>query len=392
MRSWLEISKPRLVANVQQVREAAHDAEIVAIVKADAYGHGVNVVAPMLLDAGVRWLGVNDLDEALVVRAVLGKREVNVLVLCGLETHQAPFLLHLDTTCVVWMPEQVYALNEAARLESKRVAVHLEIETGMARQGATVGAELAEMLDALADSEYVRCEGVMTHLCCSEVRGARTTTDAMRLFEQALEQLHAGGVIPQYLHIANTSAIDEQAVVPWLEALARVDSATVMVRPGLALYGYALPMEGGHGVLASELQPVMHWTTRVLALREIAEGATVGYGATFTATRTMRLALLQVGYADGLTRRASSGMGDGWVMVRGERAPVVGRVSMNLTVVDVTEIAGVEIGDEVVVLGEGVSAEDHAQWAGTMVYEVLCGMRAMARDANPEMMDEYDDE
>ena len=394
VRSWLEISKTKLAHNVRLVREAAHEAEVVAVIKADAYGHGADVVAPMLLEEGVRWLGVNDLDEALVMRAALHvnnaeEREVNLLVMCGMEPHEAPFLVQLNATPVVWMPEQIDALNEAGRMENKRVAVHLEIDTGMARQGATVGEELDDLLRALADSEYVRCEGVFTHLCCSEVAGAKTTQVSMRKFEQALEQVHAGGIIPQYLHIANTSAVDEQTVMPWMQALAKLDSATVMVRPGLALYGYALDVEGGHGVMDAELQPVMEWKTRVRALREIAEDATVGYGATFMAPKAMRLALLQVGYADGFTRAASSGMGNGWVVVRGQRARVVGRVSMNMTVVDVTEIADVEVGDEVTLIGEGVSAEDHARWAGTIVYDVLCGMKAAARDVE---MDEDEDE
>jgi len=133
----------------------------------------------------------------------------------------------------------------------------------------------------------------------------------------------------------------------------------------------------------------MAWKTRVIGLREIEAGATVGYGATFTAQRPMRLALLPVGYADGFRREASSspqpatapsgdpdsGVGDGWVMIAGQRARVVGRVSMNLTTVDVTGIAGVDVGDEVVLLGEGVSAQDHARWCGTIAYEILCGVR-----------------
>ena len=124
------------------------------------------------------------------------------------------------------------------------------------------------------------------------------------------------------------------------------------------------------------MKPVLTWKTRVIGLREIGVGETVGYGATFTAKSLMSLALLPVGYADGLRRGASSGVGDGWVMVGGRRAAVVGRVSMNLVVVDVTDMAGVAVGDEVVVLGEGVTADDHARWSGTISYEILCGIRA----------------
>jgi alanine racemase len=151
-----------------------------------------------------------------------------------------------------------------------------------------------------------------------------------------------------------------------------------MVRTGLSLYGYCLEMEGAkvaEGKLRSRLRPVLTWKTRVAGLRELAAGATVGYGATFTASHPMRLALLPVGYADGFRREASSGAGQGWVMIAGTRAPVVGRVSMNLTTVDVTAIPEAAVGSEAVLLGDGVTAEDHARWCGTIPYEILCGLK-----------------
>jgi alanine racemase len=153
-----------------------------------------------------------------------------------------------------------------------------------------------------------------------------------------------------------------------------------MVRCGIALYGYCLPVEGAgaESKIRAELRPVMTWKTRVLDVREVAAGETVGYNATFTAQAPMRLALLPVGYANGL-RRELSGTNvrpGGWVILRGQRAKIVGRVSMNLTMVDVTGIADVRVGDEAVVLGDGVTADDHAQIAGTISYEILCGVQA----------------
>jgi alanine racemase len=165
-----------------------------------------------------------------------------------------------------------------------------------------------------------------------------------------------------------------------------------MVRSGIAVYGYCLPIEwagsGGETVRAcvrakvrAELQTVMCWKARVIGLREVRAGDTVGYNATFAAARTMRLALLPVGYADGLRRElsGSNARAGGWVMVKGQRAAIVGRVSMNLTVVDVTEIPDVAVGDEVVVLGDGVTADDHACLAETIAYEIVCGVRAESR-------------
>jgi alanine racemase len=159
-----------------------------------------------------------------------------------------------------------------------------------------------------------------------------------------------------------------------------------MVRAGIGLYGYCLPIEGGNAAqsrIRGKLRPVMTWKTRVVDVRHVAAGETVGYNATFTAPGPMRLALLAAGYSDGLRRELSStnARPGGWVMVRGrdgsdQRAAIVGRVSMNLTMVDVTEIAGVAVGDEVVLLGDGVTADDHARLAGTISYEILCGVRA----------------
>jgi len=238
----------------------------------------------------------------------------------------------------------------------------------------------------------VDCEGVFSHLCASESReprvdgcGADPMTRAQeRRFAAALEQVAKAGarrewVLPGWVHLANSSAVDEGSTGEWVRAAAERIGARVLVRPGLALYGYSLPLDGapgGNGDLRARLQPVLEWKTRVIGLREIAAGDTVGYGATFVADRPMRLALLPVGYADGFRREASSGVGDGWVVIAGQPAKVVGRVSMNLIVVDVTGIASVQVGDEVVLLGEGVSAEDHARWCGTIPYEILCGIRA----------------
>ena len=156
-----------------------------------------------------------------------------------------------------------------------------------------------------------------------------------------------------------------------------------MVRSGLGLYGYCLPIEGAGGVarVRDGLLPVMTWKTRVIGVREVGVGETVGYNATFVAERAMRLALVPVGYADGLRRElsGSNSVAGGWMMVGGQRAEIVGRVSMNLTVVDVSGIAGVAVGDEVVVLGDGITADDHARLARTISYEIVRGVRAASR-------------
>jgi len=378
LKSWAEVSSARLVENFRVVRAVAGaGAETLAVIKANAYGHGADICAPLLMAEGARWLGVSDLEEGSAIREAMPHRGVRLLVMSGMDVGDAPGLVLHGLTPAVWTAEHVTAMERAARAAGHRVSVHIEVETGMARQGASLGEELARVLERLAGSRWVYCEGVMTHLCCSEVAGAQTTALAQERFRAALEQVAAAGAKPDFVHVANTSAVDEGGVMAWLRARAKAMGAQVMVRVGLGLYGHCLPIEGeGVGVLGMRLAPVMEWKTRVIGVREINAGTTVGYGATFVAARAMKLALLPVGYADGFRRAGSSGVGDGWVMIAGKRAAVVGRVSMNLTMVDVSGIEGVGVGDEVVLLGDGVTAEDHARWSGTIAYDILCGIRA----------------
>ena len=376
VKSWMEISGARLVENLRAVQTmVGAEVETLAVVKANGYGHDAALVAGVLAGAGLRWLGVSDVEEGARVRAVTDAR---VLVMCGMELGDAPALVAARLTPVVWTVEHVAAMEAAAERGGARVAVHLEIDTGMARQGVAAGPELTRVLERLAGSQWVRCEGVLSHLSSAEVSGSAVTAAQRGTFGAALEQVTAAGIKPDFVHLGNTSAVDEGSTMEWVRLTAARMGARAMVRTGFAVYGHALPVEGGVGGLIPRLKPAEAWKTRVVGLREIEPGATVGYGATFVATAPMRLALLPVGYADGFRREASSGVGDGWVMIAGERARVVGRVSMNLTTVDVTDLA-IEVGDEVVLLGDGVSAEDHARWCGTIAYEILCGVRAPSR-------------
>ncbi len=386
MKTTLEISGSRLQENLRAVSlVAGADATVLAVVKADAYGHGAALCAPVLVEAGAGWLGVSDAEEGASVRQALGSDDARVLVMCGMEAGDADAMVRHGLTPVVWTAEHVAALERAARAAGRRMAVHLEIDSGMSRQGVQLGPALAAVVARLGASEWLFCEGVLTHLAASEeIRSAMTALQRER-FGAALPQVF-GGLKPQWLHMANTSAVDEASTSAWLRELARDYRARVMVRTGLALYGHCLPLvraedtvppspQAAQPVLSPRLQPVLTWKTRVVGLRDVAAGEHVGYGATWMARQPTRLALLPVGYADGFRRGASSGVGDGWVMIAGERAPVVGRVSMNLTTVDVSALPTVREDDEVTLLGFGVSAEDHARWNGTVPYEILCGVR-----------------
>ena len=382
MKSWVEISSARLVENLRALQTVAGSGvETLAVVKANGYGHDAALVAQVLVGAGARWLGASDVEEGTQVRQSLGQGGTRILVMCGMDLEDAGALEANGLPPVVWTNEQIGAMERAARGAGQRVNVHLEIDTGMSRQGVCPGEELERVAARLAASRWVSCEGVLSHLACAEAgagsAGAEVTAAQCERFSAALKQVKAAGVRPEWLHLANSSAVDEGSTMAWVRDTASAMGAQAMVRTGLALYGHALPLEGAvagaSGVL--QLSPVLTWKTRVVGLREVTAGATVGYGATFVAKAPMQLALLPVGYADGFRREASSGLGDGWVTIGRKIAKVVGRVSMNLTVVDVTGLA-VEVGDEAVLLGDGVTAEDHARWCGTIVYEILCGLRA----------------
>jgi alanine racemase len=380
LKSWVEISSAVLAQNFRAVQAVAGDeVEVIPVIKADAYGHGATICAPVLVEAGAKWLGIDDVAEGADIRKVSPHSGTRLLVMCGMELADAPAMVAHSLTPVVWTPGHVAAMDRAAHAAGHRVNVHLEIETGMARQGVAPGEALARTLERLASSQWVNCEGIMTHLCCSESTGAEITERQRERFASALDQAVTAGVHPELVHIANTSAVDEGSTMGWIRDTARSLGARAMVRTGFAIYGHCLEIEGTHahaGVLAPRLSSVLCWKTPIIGVREVAAGATVGYGATFVAAQPMRLALLPVGYADGFRRAASSGIGDGWVMIAGQRAPVVGRVSMNLTVVDVSGIEDVHEGMEAVLLGEGVTAEDHARWSGTIAYDILCGIRA----------------
>jgi len=277
-----------------------------------------------------------------------------------------------------------------AQLESLRsytgMRVHVEVDTGMGRLGARPGPELDEILGAIADASFV-LDGVMTHFCAAEVAHSERTRAQERSFEEAIAQVQAKGMRPRWVHAGSSSSVDNPAHEgPWLPELAKSVGARAMVRAGIALYGYCLPIEQMRHAepdsyvdprLHPRLHPVMTWKTHILDVREVAAGDSIGYNGTFTAKHAMRVAVLPVGYSDGLRRELSGSdiRPAGWVMVRGHAAAIVGRISMNLTTVDVTAIPDAQVGNEVILLGDGVTADDHARLAGTISYEILCGVR-----------------
>ena len=381
---WVEISTHAFKENYRTLAEAvgvrglaegAPGVALLAIVKANAYGHGLAICARAAVEAGARWLGVTSVEEGVAARAVVGDG-VEILVISGIFAGQGRAAVGLRLTCVVWEPWQLYELQGAAMdLEVASVPVHLELDTGMSRQGVSAAA-LDGVLDRLQASSGLRLDGLLTHLYAADESDGERTRVQLKELEGMVERVCSRGFKPTWLHVGNSAAVMAGEVLLELRAIGGRWGLRAMSRPGLALYGLGPEFEPEEPVavaeLRGELRQVLAWKTRVVGLRSISAGESVGYNGTFVASEPMRLALLAVGYADGLRRELSN---QGEVLVRGCRVPIVGRISMDQTVVDVTELDSVAVDDEVVLLGrqgnEVITAEDHARWAGTIAWEIF---------------------
>jgi len=366
--TWAEVSLASLRQNFRTVqRHIGPTVSTCAIVKADAYGHGAVECSRALEQEGARWFGVTSLDEAIPLReaGVRGR----ILLLTGFWRGEEEEIVRLNLTPTVWEVAQIERLEQAATaLGVRQHGVHLKVDTGMGRLG--VGPEdLPGVCSALKSSAHLTLEGLSTHLASSEVLDAPSVAEQLNSFEKVRRFLRNEGFDPPLVHAANTGAV-----------ISRRESWNTMVRPGIALYGYFLPFErAGREVsgkaLRLDVKPVLTWKTRVLALRDVRANQALGYGGTYVTKAPARIAVLPVGYADGYNRALSS---RGRVIVREHYAPIVGRISMDLTLVDVTGLPGIAVGDEAVLLGScdglEVDATEHAALANTVLYEILCGI------------------
>lgn len=366
--TWAEVSLSALRQNYRTVSQyVGSGVTLCAVVKADAYGHGALECAAALEQEGASWLGVTSLDEAIPLREEgIGTR---VLLMTGFWRGEEEEIVRLGLTPTVWEIGQIELLERAAaRVGVPQHAVHLKIDTGMGRLGAAPE-ELPRVCDALKRSLHLKLQGFSTHVASSEVLDAPSVGEQLNAFQQARRVLREYGFEPPLVHAANTSAL-----------ISHHESWNTMVRPGLALYGYHLPFEragrtvSGRG-LRLDVKPVLTWKTRILSIRDMPAGQALGYGGTYVTKAPARIAILPVGYADGLNRELSS---KGRVIVRDHYAPIVGRISMDLTTADVTGIPEIEVADDVVLLGShdglSVDAREHAELAHTIPYEILCAI------------------
>jgi alanine racemase len=369
-RTWAEVSLGALGENFHAIQKhVGANVTICAVVKADGYGHGAVECARALESEGAKWLGVTDAAEGLALRGA--GVTARILLMTGIWKGEEDGIVAHNLTPTIWEPWHIELLERAARkrqgnLPSHRLPVHLKIDTGMNRLGASKEA-LPRLCEMLAKCEHLTLEGVSTHFASAEVLDAEDAVRQMKCFEEGLAVLRNYGLRPPLVHMGNSAAMS-----------ARPETWKTMVRPGIALYGYSLAFTRGGApaaVAPLPLRPVLSWKTRVLTVKEVAAGQAVGYMGTFVTKARSRIAVLPVGYADGYPRLLSN---RARVIVRGEYAPVVGRVSMDLTIVDVSHIRDIAVGDEVVLIGrdsgKSVDAVELARWCESVPYEILCGL------------------
>ncbi len=360
--SWIEVSGDRLRQNLKTFRSVlAEGTNLMVVVKANAYGHGLEAVSGAVIDQA-DWFGVDSVAEALAVAQVAPGKPI--LILGHSKESDARTIVEHGFRQVIYRQDLAQALSEAARASGKRASVHVKVETGTNRQG--VGpAEIVSFGEGVAALPEVEIEGVYTHFAnIEDTLDPSFAQMQLELFNQAVEGLTSAGIRPSQVHAAATAGI-----------LLYPETHFTMVRLGIGAYGIwpsretrVAERERGRQV---ELLPVLTWKANIAQLKTIAAGEYVGYGLAFQAGRETTLAIIPVGYYEGYDRRLSS---TGRALVGGKPVPVVGRVAMNMMMLDVTDAAP-SLDDEVVLLGRQgdaeITAEELAEKIGTIPYEVL---------------------
>lgn len=347
--TWAEISLDSFKSNLDEVRRlVGENVRIMAIVKADAYGHGAVRLSDVALSHGADMLGVATVPEAMELREAGIKN--GIFLLGGIDLREADVVVENTLTPACYSLDVLEALSGVAVECGKTVGYHLKVDTGMTRLGVGVG-DIESFFASAAELPGVVLEGVFTHLASSEVHQSDYTDYQLGIFREGLFFLDELGARYRYTHSANSASIQRFP-----------DSHMDIVRPGIMLYG-----SGDMGEV--NLRPAMKLKTRIVQLREVPPGTSVGYRGTFVTGRESLVATLPVGYADGYPRALSN---RAKVSLGGRLVPLIGSVCMDFIMVDVTEIPGVCVGDEAVLFGDGlVSIEDVSSWAQTIPYEVL---------------------
>jgi alanine racemase len=361
--TWAEISLSALKHNYLTIRNhLIAPAQLMAVVKANAYGHGAVECARALETTGADWFGVALVEEGIELRLAGITRPI--FCLGGFWRGQADDVITRDLTAAVYRLDQAEELNARASALGRVVNFHLKVDTGMGRLGVQID-ELEEFARALGRFDNIKLDGLMTHFAAADSATPDYTERQIARYEEAVEILRDLGFDPSWRHLANSAGIH-----------AYPQSHGNLARVGAAMYGLTRDVLSPN-LKPFDVRPVMSLHSRIVMLKTVPAGTTLGYGCAFTTARESIVATLPIGYADGLRRLHSN---NGRVLIRGHFAPVVGRVSMDLTIIDVTDVPGVELGDEALLIGEWgglrISAEDLAEGIGTISYEIVTGISA----------------
>jgi alanine racemase len=355
--TYAEIDLAAIAANVGLARRlAGPGVEVMAVVKADAYGHGAVPVAGTALEAGATWLGVAIPEEAIPLR--MAGMTCRILVLGPISPAQADLVAAYRLDQCVCDLAQAEALDRAARAHGRKLSLHLKVDTGMGRVGLRPR-EVRGVAEKIAGLPSVRLAGLMTHFAESEAEDPAFAREQLARFAEVTHELRGAGIAVPLRHASNSGALLHLPE-------ARLD----LVRPGIMLYGYH--PRGRQQVADPGLRPALRLRTAISQIQTVTRGESVSYGRTFVAPRDLRVATLPVGYADGVGRLLSN---RGQVLIRGRRVALIGRVCMDMVMVDVTDLSDVRLGDEAVLIGrqgaEEISADEVAEAQGTISYEIL---------------------
>lgn len=354
-----EVDLEALAYNYHQLRQLAPPSvKFLTVVKADAYGHGAIPVSKKLEELGADFLGVATVQEGAELRNAGIKSPI--LVLSGIYQEEVEAVLVYQLTPMVYRLEIAEALSAAAKNQGKKIPIHIKVDTGMGRIGV-LAEEAAAFANRLRKFEHLTIEGIASHFSTADGGNSSFVEEQLQRFMRTLEEMKKVDIDPPFCHIANSAALGTLPAAHF-----------TLARPGIMLYGsYPSPS------LKDEvsLRQVMSWKSIVADLKKVPKDYPISYGRTFITQRPSIIADIPVGYADGYNRRFSN---RGEILIKGMRAPVVGRVCMDWTMVDVTDISGVAVGDEVVLmgkqLGKEITAEELGERIGTISYEILCSV------------------
>ena len=356
MRTVARINRTRLRDNFRAVcTTAGTQVAVLPVIKGDGYGHGAVEVARTLAEAGAKQFAVASAEEAFTLRTA-GIAE-DIVILCGLQPTEEADAAALGLIPMVQTPGQLARWSKQVESSAETLPYHLEIDSGMTRVGFDADRP-AKIAAAIKAAEGPRLAGLATHFASAQDFTTPQTEQQLETFRAAIKALAAEGIRPPLIHMANSVAL---AYRPGLTA--------DMVRPGLALYGYISPPRGKAPAPRLKVRPVLEWCASILSVRDVRAGARLGYDGTYRTSEPMRVGVVSVGYGDGLDRRLSNG---GEVLVNRRRCPIVGLVSMDVTLIDLRPAPEAAPGDEVTLIGDGLDAQSMADHCGTIAYEILC--------------------